>query len=349
MPWSEQNLAERDRWSAPTPPAHPMQFLDPWPYPQPNPLCSPGAGNCEHDGPMDELLQARLGLRRGVIRSRDLPELGIDYNAIRTLTRAGVLTRVRAGVYVDGALSKAASAADRHVLATRAVTDGLAGYAASHVSAALVWGLPALAADLGPVHLSGVGRGRPRRSGIVRYHPAVPAAWVVEHDGIPVVAVRYAVLQTAADSGPRAGLIAADAACRLGLTAPVALERAWSECHWPRWAGVVPHLASPDSESPGESWCRLVFHGLGIEQPEQQAEIRDELGRLVGRTDFLFRARRLVVEFDGSVKYAGASGREALVGEKRREDELRRLGYRVVRLTWADLRAPARVARLLGI
>ena len=54
------------------------------------------------------------------------------------------------------------------------------------------------------------------------------------------------------------------------------------------------------------------------------------------------------VEFDGAVKYSGADGRQALVDEKHREDELRRLGYRVVRLTWRDLADPERVARLLA-
>lgn len=48
------------------------------------------------------------------------------------------------------------------------------------------------------------------------------------------------------------------------------------------------------------------------------------------------------------MKYAGADGRGALVSEKRREDALRALGYRVVRLTWSDLRRPERVRALLG-
>ncbi len=110
----------------------------------------------------------------------------------------------------------------------------------------------------------------------------------------------------------------------------------------------VVALADRHSESAGESWCRLVFAGLGLGQPEQQVDIHDERGRLVARVDFPFRERRLVVEFDAAMKYAGADGREALVAEKRREDALRRLGYRVVRLTWADLRDASRVLALLG-
>ncbi len=70
--------------------------------------------------------------------------------------------------------------------------------------------------------------------------------------------------------------------------------------------------------------------------------ISDESGCFVGRVDFLV-AGRVVVEFDGAVKYAGAEGRDGLIAEKRREDRLRALGYEVVRLTWDDLAHPERV------
>ena len=68
---------------------------------------------------------------------------------------------------------------------------------------------------------------------------------------------------------------------------------------------------------------------------------RDDAGE-IGRVDFV--VGRVVVEFDGSVKYEGAEGRAALVNEKRREDRLRALGYAVVRVVWADLDHPERVA-----
>jgi hypothetical protein len=42
----------------------------------------------------------------------------------------------------------------------------------------------------------------------------------------------------------------------------------------------------------------------------------------VARVDFPFRRERVVVEFDGAVKYAGSAqqGQLPLVAEKRRED-----------------------------
>jgi very-short-patch-repair endonuclease len=75
---------------------------------------------------------------------------------------------------------------------------------------------------------------------------------------------------------------------------------------------------------------------------EPQVVIRDEVGDVVARVDLAVRGTRVLIEFDGLVKYR-EGGSEALIAEKRREDELRRLGYVVVRFTWADLYRPERV------
>lgn len=100
---------------------------------------------------------------------------------------------------------------------------------------------------------------------------------------------------------------------------------------------------------PGERevlrWSAFGQSSLGLPTPELQAEIRDERGPLVGRVDFLFRAQRTIVEFDGLVKYAGADGRQALIAQKRREDGVRALGYQIVRPTWRDLDDPPRLGQ----
>nr|WP_255427513.1 DUF559 domain-containing protein [Yimella sp. cx-51] len=65
------------------------------------------------------------------------------------------------------------------------------------------------------------------------------------------------------------------------------------------------------------------------------------------RVDFLVD-ERTVVEFDGAVKYGGANGRQALVSEKEREDALRRAGYAVIRIVWADLHSLPRLRAKLA-
>lgn len=231
-------------------------------------------------------------------------------------------------------------------------------YAVSHLSAVALWGLPVIADDLGSVHVVMVGGGRARVAGRLRVHPPVRPEDVQARFDVSVVRPHVAVAQVAATS-MRAGIVAADGALRAGLTSRAALLEAADrpanrrpvQTKVPLALGerdvrkpavpaqVVAALASSFSESAGESWTKLVLHGLGL-NAEQQVEIRDRSGGFVGRVDFLLRHERVVVEFDGVTKYGGADGREALVREKRREDRLRAMGYHVVRLTWADLRQP---------
>ena len=102
--------------------------------------------------------------------------------------------------------------------------------------------------------------------------------------------------------------------------------------------------ADPACESVGETRTRVLLRDLGLEV-RSQVRISDARG-LIGRVDFLV-GERVVVEFDGMVKYGGAEGRRALQAEKAREDRLRDAGYVVVRLVWADLDDPQRVRDLV--
>ena len=113
---------------------------------------------------------------------------------------------------------------------------------------------------------------------------------------------------------------------------------------WPHASHAASMLRFADGrrESVGESRCGVALAIAGIDVTPQVA-IRDEHGDLVGRVDFLVTGTKVVVEFDGKVKYASGD-RQVLWDEKRREDRLRALGYTVVRLTWADLERPGAVA-----
>jgi hypothetical protein len=106
-------------------------------------------------------------------------------------------------------------------------------------------------------------------------------------------------------------------------------------------------LLDPRSESPGESMSRVVFAEHRIPMPTPQLEVFDELGRFVGRSDFGWIEERTLGEFDGKKKYGrlllkpGQSPEDALFEEKRREDQLRDLGWEVVRWIWSELYRPA--------
>ncbi len=116
---------------------------------------------------------------------------------------------------------------------------------------------------------------------------------------------------------------------------------------WPGSSRVRSMLAFVDgrSESVGETRCRieLVTHGIPL---VPQVPIRDRDGNVFARVDFVIEGYKVVVEFDGRVKYAEGD-KQVLWDEKRREDRLRALGYLVVRITWADLEHPgAAVAKV---
>lgn len=159
------------------------------------------------------------------------------------------------------------------------------------------------------------------------------------------VELSHALAQHAVDHGIVQGVVSADRALHCGLVTPEALRAAADVLapfrHGSRARAMVA-FADGLRESVGESRCAVVLTMSGLIL-DAQIEIRDATGHLVGRVDFIVRGTNVIVEFDGRMKYD--SGDPAVLwAEKKREDALRRLGYVVVRLTWADLERPGAAA-----
>ncbi|HEU4332168.1 MAG TPA: hypothetical protein VFR40_13710, partial [Lapillicoccus sp.] len=96
-------------------------------------------------------------------------------------------------------------------------------------------------------------------------------------------------------------------------------------------------LCDERSESVGETRLRLLLVAAGL---PVRTQVRVSDGAAVfARVDVLVEDR-VVVEFDGAVKYSGDVTGRTLFEEKRREDRLRELGFEVVRVTWTDLERP---------
>lgn len=122
-------------------------------------------------------------------------------------------------------------------------------------------------------------------------------------------------------------------------------RRRWESC----WA-----FADAAAESVGESVSRVRMDQWGLEPPQLQVRCDVDLdGGSRVRVDFFWPEHGIVGEFDGLTKYqkpellAGRRPEDVVVEEKLREDALRRLGLRVVRWVWADLRRPSRLRDLL--
>lgn len=75
-----------------------------------------------------------------------------------------------------------------------------------------------------------------------------------------------------------------------------------------------------------------------------QAVIRNAAGEFVARGDLLVRGSRVLIEFDGKVKYLlNGDVEQAHWKEKLRHDAINDAGFIVVRLTWRELERPAAV------
>ena len=100
----------------------------------------------------------------------------------------------------------------------------------------------------------------------------------------------------------------------------------------------------------GESRTYYFLWRNHFPAPEPQFEVYDG-PLLFAYLDFAFPDLGFWIEFDGKEKYLkfrrhGETVVDAVIREKQRESRIAELtGWRCVRITWADLADPARLAR----
>ncbi|WP_051510434.1 type IV toxin-antitoxin system AbiEi family antitoxin domain-containing protein [Intrasporangium oryzae] len=298
----------------------------------------------------------------GIFSAADAARHGIDRHALSRLCSDARIVRLSRGWYavVDGEPPKGE---ELHRLTALALGRQFRARAViSQHSLLLCRRLPTFRADLSTVHLTsgvddspaGAGTGRGRRSVTVRrpglvIHRQVAGIRLAEptaHDSRPAaIPLALAIVQSGLLAGPESALVPADAALREGLVTAAELTDAVSSFRAHPGIGPI-RCALPQAdgrhESPGETRAAFLLRALGFGL-DPQHEVQCE-GRLY-RADFRIRGTRVLVEFDGAVKYANPRD---LFEEKQREDALRRAGWTVVRLVWADLDHPDRVrARVL--
>lgn len=311
---------------------------------------------------MQQRIQAFLdGPGEGIITTADLTRLGCGRQVLRTLERHGAITRVARGAYVasaqldpkqsghDGGASRAVATERSHLLRLDAILRSYgAKVAASHESAALAWGMPLLPSGLERVHVVHTAPGRTsRRHDAFTIHRCEHEGALTRHDGRRLVVPAVAAIGTALTMGLDGGVVAMDGALRARLTTRAQLtEHLERMRHTPglSTARQALELADGLAESPGETRLRILLARLGIRFVAQHW-LRTRHGGRFFRVDFYLPDLGVVLEFDGAVKYGGAQGRAALTAEKAREDDLRRDGLGVGRVTWSQL-TPVQVRAL---
>ena len=267
----------------------------------------------------------------GILLRRDAIAAGVDDNALRRGVDAGFIVRMRQGIYALAAVWAQANALERHRLLLEGVRllygDGVA---ASHISGCVEQGGPTWGMDLSVVHLTDL-TGKGERS----------VGKVVHHRGL----------------SQEAGVAVVDWYLQNALTTIDELRQLHERmAEWPGSIGLhrILGLVDGKAESVGETRTRLMCRAHRLPPPIAQLEIHDHNGRLAGRVDFAWPQHRVMLEFDGMVKYhrhrrPGETIEDMVMREKQREDRLRELtGWTMIRITWADLARPeATVARIL--
>jgi very-short-patch-repair endonuclease len=291
--------------------------------------------------PLDAQLLAVAQGQHGMLTTFQARAAGLSPPLLVALVKSGVLRHPGRGLYAVGAMAETDPqkwhrqlCAGAFLLYPDAVLAGTTAVLAHGVP---VWGAPLVVPT--------ITRPIKRAGGVGAFWVRPARGAVVDSDWGRASAPADALVQHAIDRGIVPGVVSADAALRTGTVTETALADAVARVRsWPHASHAASMLLFVDGrrESVGESRCAVAMAMAGIEVTPQVL-IVDEDGEPVGRVDFLVTGTNVIVEFDGKVKYASGDP-DVLWKEKRREDRLRRLGYVVVRLTWADLERPGGVA-----
>ena len=91
-----------------------------------------------------------------------------------------------------------------------------------------------------------------------------------------------------------------------------------------------------------ETRLRLLLVLAGLPRPRMQVALQDQHGMFVGRPDLYYPEESLAIEYDG------ATHRESLASDNRRQNRLIDAGYRVLRFSASDvLGDPASVVSIV--
>ncbi len=305
---------------------------------------------------MDEIFAAIAASQGGVVMRSQALAAGYTEAEIDRRRRQKLWVPIRRGAYVERAVYAAMTREQLHVALVHAAVRSLEKPAVvSHVSAAVLRGLPSWGLDLSLVHVTRGDLHSPRIEGGVHHHAGELRNDDVEQiDGIWVTSPARTAIDTARVTEFEAAVVVTDALLHRGLVdRGTILDRLESMRDWPGTcnAGRVAEFADGRSESVGESRTRVAFELVGLPRPDLQRLITTPDGTIVGRSDFLFDGLWTIGEFDGRVKYGrllkpGEAPGDVVWREKQREDRIRDLGYEVGRIIWSDLSdRPAVAAR----
>ncbi|MGI3780572.1 MAG: type IV toxin-antitoxin system AbiEi family antitoxin domain-containing protein, partial [Janthinobacterium lividum] len=221
---------------------------------------------------------------RDFFSRRDALALGETDQSLGAALRAGLLVRLRHGVYARSGRVEGLGDEERHLLLARAAFSQQRGQVAlAGPTATLFHGFDVFGHDLSNVHLARLDAGSARReTGVVHHQVNRSVALGVRAvNGLLVVSPEDAVWQTLLMSSLEGGVVTADSALhqRRELVEALARVMARSRTHpRSRTARLALRLARRESESAGESLTRMACYRHGIPAPELQHKVWDAHG-----------------------------------------------------------------------
>lgn len=259
-----------------------------------------------------------------------LPPLLSREQALASLTRhqvqgcveRGDLNRLRQGLYAVGAQWDPLAPHERHRLLAATAAHRDARSALSHVSAALVWGLPNPRGQLRRVEMTVTEQPRiSRAASPVHLHRArLPDRHLRTLDDLRVTSAARTVVDCFRSLRLADAVAIGDAALRRGLTCLLEIEDVLEvQRRWPfvgrAWLGIP--LLDPRRENWLESYSAATLFEEGIPLATPQVSIYDLSGRFVARVDALWEADGIVGEADGGASTSATSTPWAIARQKR--------------------------------
>lgn len=208
----------------------------------------------------------------------------------------------------------------------------------SHATAAGVHGfpVPTAAVDGRVGHVITLDRNEVR--GVARHLLRLSPGETCRVDGLPVTSRRRTAIDCLAGADRDGALhLWAWLASRRVLTRSQLAEdvRARLGCAGTPQLLRILALTGTGAASVAELGLHRLLRSAGLTGWAANVTVRARSGRVIAVVDVLFARQRLVIEVDG---YAAHAGRSAFVQDRRRQNALVNAGYRVLRVTWSDLR-----------
>lgn len=281
-------------------------------------------------GELIELARSRYG----VATDLEAELCGVSADRLGRLVSSGAFLRPQPGVIIAGAAPRTWE----QDVAVAVLSAGHGG-AASHMSAAALWGM--LNTSGGRVEVTVPRWDRTHRQFTIHESLDLVAEDVTELSGITITSPARTVVDLGAvfpsavleayNRGNRAGL--------LDLAAVVAVVnrvgKRGRQGTGPARELVRNKRLHPDrTESHAEDLYLNISRTAGLSEPVQQLEIRDEQGWFICRADFAYPDSSLVVFIDG-LAYHG--DQVAFQRDRTQGNLLELIGWRYLRFTFRDL------------